>query len=130
MSEKELKPTPQGHVPRVLAYIAAMPPDMEYMLVRCADMRLLVSLGVAGEVWWLIEWPRGHRGDAETGWWTGREAGTDRFSWDVEQAVRFRTKADAEKVMSAAGMNYQVVATDHRWVRGPTEDEKAAAYVS
>jgi len=62
---------------------------------------------------WLIE--RRHGAD-NSGWWLGRTNGVDRFSWDINQAVQFRSKTDAESVINAASMGLSIIATEHLFI--------------
>lgn len=79
-------------------------------------------------VFWLIEAPRAPKGHgingSEGGWWYGRDfnVGHNQFSWDIEKAIQFRTKEDAELVMRCAGIGIPgdgISVTDHRWMSGP-----------
>lgn len=72
------------------------------------------------DVFYLIEFPRGSRDPAmgSDGWWSGRVNGQDVFTWNVTDAIQFRSRRDAEEVRNAAHISGYTVVTEHSWVAG------------
>ncbi len=79
---------------------------------------------VASEIAWLIELPQhARRGHSPTYW--GYEEGAEGWTCDINEAIRFKTHAEADMHGSDCGiLDYEVI--EHAWVSTPSPAERGA----